>query len=74
MAKQAQIELCPAGRLVDARLKRLGKDRNWLATELGVRREVLWRWLVGARLPSMQSALKLEEVIGIKPATWFRAA
>lgn len=57
-----------------ARLLRWIEDNNrtqaWLADELQVARESLWRWVVGQRTPRIEHCAAIERITGIEAAAW----
>lgn len=55
---------------IDSWLKRNKKTRAWLADELGVKRETLWRWLNGRRTPRIEHCVAIERLTRVPSAAW----
>ncbi len=66
------MSLTPAGEQVTKWLSDHGHTREWLAEQLCVRRETLWRWLVGGRVPRIEHCVAIERITGVAAAVWVR--
>lgn len=53
-------------------LARKGWSQQDLCRKLGVEPGIVSRWVTGDRTPSLESAIELERVLGIKPKRWIQ--
>lgn len=64
-------KLCPAGKEVVAWLEANERTQQWLTDEIGAPgRAMLWRWLVGERVPTIKYASAIQKVTGVEIARW----
>lgn len=56
---------CEWGRRVEAMAKARGLTRTTLAKRIGVRYVSLWQFIMGEASPSMDTACKLADVLGV---------
>jgi hypothetical protein len=63
-------ELTRAGAQVHAWLRDNDKTQRWLASELGVGADALWRWCVGKRQPQIDHCAAIERITGIDATEW----
>lgn len=59
-----------AGERVRAFLEANGKTQAWLADELQVARESVWRWLEGQRTPGAYHAGRIADLTGVEVTAW----
>ena len=59
-----------AGERVRLWLKENKQTQAWLANQLHVARESVWRWLEGQRAPGAHHAGRMAEITGVEASAW----
>jgi transcriptional regulator with XRE-family HTH domain len=55
-------------------LERRGLSQNELAKKVGTDSAMVSRWVHGTRVPGLEYAFRLEDVLGIPPKLWLEVA
>lgn len=55
------------------KLERKGWSQQELARRMGIEPAVVSRWITGARVPNLENALALQNLLAIKPKLWLCA-
>lgn len=57
----------PLGTMIAKRLKKMGKQQIWLAQELGVSKEFIWKIINGRYIPSLAMLQRIAEPLNLDP-------